>query len=92
MGKSAYLMRKFDLVLESFEACFKLNSKNSEAEAEIKKTTERVNESKTGVYNFKAIYEEIYSNNNYYMDIADYKSNKIEVIDILNKSKGVIAT
>lgn len=92
MGKSAYLMRKFDLALESFEACFKLNSKNTEAEAEIKKTTERINESKTGVYNFKAMYQEIFSNNNFYMDIADYRSNKIEVTDILNKSKGVVAT
>ncbi len=92
IGKSAYLLRKFEIALESYETCFKLNPKNTEVEIEIKKTKERINESKTGNYNFQALYEQFFKRENLYMDIAEYKSNKTTVTDIKNKSKGVVAT
>ena len=92
MGKSAYLMRKFDLALESFEACIKLNPKNAECVSEIRKTNERINESKNGSYDFQKLYAEFFLRENLLMDIADYKTSKIAVVDIKNKSKGVIAT
>lgn len=92
IGKSAYLLRKFEIALESYETCFKLNPKNTEVEIEIKKTKERINESKTGNYNFQALYEQFFKRENLYMDIADYMSNKIMITDVKNKSKGVVAT
>lgn len=91
MGKSAYMMRKYEMALESFETCMKLNPKNAEAEIELKKTQDRIHESKTGVYDFKALYEQFFKKENFYMDIAEYRSNLIQVTDIPNKAKGVIA-
>ena len=92
IGKSAYLLKKFEIALENYETCFKINPKNTEVEIEIKKTKERINESKTGNYNFQALYEQFFKRENLYMDIAEYKSDKTIVTDIKNKSKGVVAT
>ena len=65
MGKSAYMMRKYEMALESFETCMKLNPKNAEAEIELKKTQDRIHESKTGVYDFKALYEQFFKKENF---------------------------
>jgi tetratricopeptide (TPR) repeat protein len=90
-GKSAYLMRNFKKALESFQTCLKINPKNKEVQIEIEKTNQRIKESTTGEYDFKNIYELFFKGENLYMDIADYWSDKIEVADIKNKSKGVKA-
>ncbi len=92
MGKSAYLMKKFEIALESFQTCLKLDPKNEDAEIELKKTNDRINEFKYGNYNLDSLYEQFFKKTDLYMDIADYKSNKITIKDIKNKSKGVVAT
>jgi len=68
-----------------------LNYKNQEAQNELARTKERLTESKTGVFNFKGLYEQFFKREELYMDIADYKSDKITVAEIHNKAKGVIA-
>ncbi len=77
---------------QNYEQCLKLNSRNQEAQNELVRTKERLNESKTGTFNFKALYEQFFKREDLYMDIADYKSEKITVAEIQNKAKGVIAT
>ncbi len=92
LAKSAYMIKKYEEALKSFEICLKLsNENNSQAKYEIELTKERLNESKNGVYNFQKLYEQFFSKDNLYMDIADFKSSKIKVTDIENKCKGVIA-
>ena len=86
-GKAAYLQRKFQLALESFQLCFKLNSLNKEAEAEIRKCIERLIEEKNGVFNFKLMYDKFFKKE-FFMDVADFKSNKFIIAEIENKSKG----
>ncbi len=89
-GKAAYLQRKFQLALESFQLCFKLNSLNKEAEAEIRKCIERLIEEKNGVFNFKLMYDKFFKKE-FFMDVADFKSNKFIIAEIENKSKGKLA-
>ena len=69
-----------------------MNCKNQEAQTELARTKERLTESKTGVFNFKGLYEQFFKREDLYIDIADYKSDKITVAEIQNKAKGVIAT
>ena len=88
-GKAAYLMRKFDLALGSYERCFKLNPHN-QVEIELNKTKERLKESINGSFNFKNLYEQFFKKE-FNMDIADYRSNKFIIAEIENKSKGVVS-
>ena len=88
-GKAAYLMRKFNLALESYEKCLKLNPHN-QVEFELTKTRERLNESAHGSYNFKNLYEQFFKKE-FNMDIADYRSNKFIIAEIENKSKGAVS-
>ena len=91
LGKSAYLLGKFQDAFEHFTTCMKLNVRNLEVECELKKVNERLNESRTGIYNFQALYEQFFKRDQLYMDVAEYKSDKIIVTDIPNKYKGVVA-
>ena len=91
-GQAAYLLGKFSEALKSFETSLKLNSVNKEAEIQLNKTKERIQESKNGTYQFNSLYEKFFARKNLYMDVADYRSDKIQVTDIENKSKGVVAT
>jgi len=91
LAKSAYLLKKFEIALESFQSCLKLDPDNEDVQIELKKTNQRINESKYGNYNLESIYEQYFEKNDFNMDIADFKSNKITIKDIENKSKGVVA-
>lgn len=51
------------------------------------KNEERIKESK-GIYNFNKIYENFKKTNNYNLDLAEYKSNKISIVQ--DKIKGLI--
>jgi len=44
-----------------------------------------------GIYDTKALITQYLKNENLYFDIADYESDKIEIADFINKSKGVQA-
>ncbi|CAF0780715.1 unnamed protein product [Brachionus calyciflorus] len=89
LGLSLYNMRQFEKSLEQFEKCLELNSKNKEAKQEIKKCHERIQETK-GIYDFSYLIRNS-GKDNLRIDVADYVSDKIEIIDIPKKGKGVIA-
>ena len=65
--------------------------RNLKVECELKKVNEQLNDSRTGIYNFIALYEQFLERYQIYMDVADYKSDKIIVTDIPKKYKGVVA-
>lgn len=91
-GRSFYLLKKFNLALESFQTCLKINPSNSDAVFQAKKTTDRINESKNGAYDFEGLYNQLFKRECLNMDIAEYMCDKIMITDIENKSKGVVAT
>ncbi len=91
MGKAAYEMRQFEVAEKNFKNFLKYN-KLQDAEIELKKCQDRVNETLTGDYDFKSIVDQALKKENLFFDVADFKSNKIKVADVKNKSKGVIAS
>ena len=56
---------------------------------ELDKTNARLNEAKTGIYDFDTLLRQCLENKTFHFDIADYQSNLIEIADIKNKSKGI---
>lgn len=90
MGKALYQMRKWEMAKDSFEECLNLGE-NKEAEEGLKKTLDRLREAKTGEFNFDRLYEDFFRRQEMQMDVADYKSDKIDVAEIANKSKGMLA-
>ena len=91
MGKAAYQMRQYEKAKNHFETCVELNQSVKEAEIELKKSLQRIDESVTGIYDFESLVEQHMKRKNSNFDVADYKSNKIFITDIPNKSKGVLA-
>jgi tetratricopeptide (TPR) repeat protein len=91
-GKSAYSLRKFDTAVDCFKTCLKLNPQNKEAKSELDRANQRVSEAKSCSYNFEAMYDQYFKQEDLYMDVADYKSDKIAIVTIENKSKGIMAT
>ncbi|CAF0734397.1 unnamed protein product [Brachionus calyciflorus] len=89
LGLSLYNMRQFEKSLEQFEKCLELNSQNKEAKQEIEKCHKRIQETK-GIYDFSYLIRNS-GKDNLRIDVADYVSDKIEIIDIPKKGKGVIA-
>lgn len=91
MGRALYLMRKYDQAKKSLETCLKLNKENKEAKIELEKSIQRINESITGNYDFEKMLEKYLKKECLNFDIAEFKSPKINVVDIPNKYKGVKA-
>ncbi len=93
MGKSSYSMKKFEIAYENFQNCLKLNPKNEIFKQELEKTNSRILESKLGIYDLDAIIEKFVKKKNgwLYFDIADYMSDKIQIISFNEKSKGIRA-
>ena len=95
-GKSAYAMRQFRTSLTHFDACSKLNPQNNvEAMRELKKTNQRLLESSTGKFDLDKLTREMFKRvekrEALNFDCADFKSSQITIVNIENKSKGVIA-
>lgn len=91
LGKAAYMLRKYDDAKECFEECLNLNMELGDAKVELERTVERIKEAKSGHFNLKALYEQSFERKELSMDVCDYKSEKIEVADIKNKAKGMLA-
>ena len=95
MGKSAYSMRQYQTAKQHYESCLKINEQNKEATSELEKTNQRIHESTTGDYDLERlsneVFERVLKQETLNFDLADFKSSKISVVDIPNKSKGVIA-
>lgn len=91
MGKAAYQMRHYAKAKQFYEKCLSINKKLSEADAELKRANQRLQEARTGVYDFKSMLEQYLKKEVYHFDVADYESSKLKVTDIPNKSKGVVA-
>lgn len=91
MGRSQYSMQKYEKAKIYFEKCLLLNKDNKDAKLELDKTNQRLIEAQTGNYDFETLLEQYLQKECLYFDVADFKSSKISVVDIPNKSKGVIA-
>ncbi len=85
MGRAAYSMRQFQLSLENFKKCLELNPSNKETCSELKQAQARLEEARSGVFDFNVWQDKDEA------DIADYKSPDIEVIEIKKGYKGVVA-
>ncbi len=93
-AKAEYLMRKYSISKKTFNECLTINPENKEAQDGKTKCKQRIHESKTGEYDFDYIIKNsdlMSVECTLRFDVADYKSNLIDVIDIPTKSKGVIA-
>lgn len=89
-GIAAYNMAQFEKSAINFKKCLEINPLNKEAEIELKRSKERINESQTGVYDFEKLVENI-RNGIKEMDVSEFKSNDIEVASLKDGYKGVIA-
>lgn len=89
LGKAAYSMRQYEMAAESFKKCLALNEKNRKAADDLKRCHDRIEESKTGCYDVKALINNVKSGV-LRLDVGDYVSKDIEIVDIPNKSKGII--
>ncbi len=92
MGKAAYMKRQYFEAEKYFESCLKLDEKNYKANIELARSKSRTTETTSGVFDFEKIIKEYSNRKNLNFDVADYQSPKITVVDIPNKSKGVIAS
>jgi len=91
MGKAAYSMRQFQVALDSFKKCVNLNSSNNDALVELKRSEDRLKESTSGVYNQIELIENL-KNGLKEMDVADFKSDQIRLVEAKNGGyKGVKA-
>jgi len=91
MGKAAYSMRQFQVAFDSFTKCVNLNSSNNDALVELKRSEDRLKESTSGVYNQSALIENL-KNGLKQMDVADFKSDHIRLVEAKNGGyKGVKA-
>ena len=52
---------------------------------------QRINEAKTGTFDWEKLYDEVYEKRQRRLDVADYKG-PIEVADVPGKGKGLVAT
>ena len=93
LGKAAYSMRQFESAFDAFTKCYDLNNNNKDAQSELSKTKQRMNEAKTGQYNFKSAIDRAKNQNQLRLDVADFVSSDIEVISLNNDPnyKGVVA-
>lgn len=91
MGKASYMMRQFSDARHYFESCLKLNKNNQEASRELTRSNNRLAECSTGTYDFESIVKQHLKKENLDIDVADFHSSKLSVVDIPNKSKGVVA-
>lgn len=90
IGKASYKMKRFQEAIHNFTECLKLNDSNKDARDELQKSLTRDKEQTRGEYDFKTLIEECL-NGNIDLDVADYKSNSIEVAYLNETSKGVFA-
>ena len=90
IGKASYKMKNYQIALNNYTECLKLNDLNKDAREELKKSLKRDKEQQSGQYDFKQLTKECL-NGNINFDIADYKSDLIEVVNLTEMSKGVIA-
>jgi tetratricopeptide (TPR) repeat protein len=91
MGRACYEMRQYELAETSFKNFLKYEKLN-DAEVELKRCQNRINEQLTGNYDFSDLLDQALNKQNLFLDAADYKSNKIRIGNVKNKSKGVIAS
>lgn len=91
LGKAAYMLRRYEDAKECFEECLNLNMELNDAKVELEKTYERLKERDSGHFNIKGLYEQSFERKELNMDVCDFKSSKIEVADIENKAKGMLA-
>jgi tetratricopeptide (TPR) repeat protein len=93
MGAALYSMRQFKSAREAFQKCVELNPNNSQVVEVLERTEKRLNEAKTGNYDLKGIIEEAKFNNEPRLDLADFVSEDLEIVNINNdpNNKGVFA-
>ena len=90
MGRAAYAMRQYELAAENFSKCVKLNEKNTKAIEDLKRCQDRLQETRTGVYDMKKLIGDVKAGL-LRLDVADYVCKSIAVKEIPNKSKGIVA-
>ena len=76
LAKCFYKMRQFNLAFDALDKCFNLDSKNSDILRELNHSKKRLNEAKTGDFQFKELIDAC-RDNVLRHDIADFISDKI---------------
>jgi hypothetical protein len=87
MGLAAYGMRDWNAAIDHFKTVLKEFPENPDAGIELDKAKQRLAESQTGQYDWKAIQLDIKSGKRE-IDIADY-AGAIEVVDIPGKGNNL---
>jgi tetratricopeptide (TPR) repeat protein len=95
MANAEYMMRNFESTLIHLNECLKINSNNKQAQELLVRANLRINESKTGLYDFEYLAQRGDPSKDdaiLRFDVADYKSELIEVTRVReNKMNGVVA-
>ena len=90
-AKAEYCMRKFSSSKKTFGECLATNKENKEALDGLKKSKQRIRESKTGEYDFEYLVRNSDLSTEKCIlrfDVADFRSDLITIADIPNKAKG----
>lgn len=93
MGKAAYAMRQWRMAAENFEHCLSLNKENKAAKAELERTKARLAESTNGTFDLKDMLAKSTTNDEAYLDVADYVNSELIRVEFISaeKGKGVLA-
>jgi tetratricopeptide (TPR) repeat protein len=81
-GEALYGMRRFSEACEVFERCVITNALNVQAVEELDRTRRRLNEASSGQYEMKGVIEAAKFESELRLDLADFVSSQIEVVDI----------
>uniref|UniRef100_A0A915CRW4 SET domain-containing protein n=1 Tax=Ditylenchus dipsaci TaxID=166011 RepID=A0A915CRW4_9BILA len=91
MGKASYGMRSWQQALVHFETLQSLFPQSEEAKSFIERTHSRLKETSTGTFDLHELYRQAVQYKCRDLDVADYVG-PIEVAEIADKGRGVIAT
>ena len=91
MAKAAYGMRDWIKANEHYKSLIALFPDNNEFKIGLDKTKLRLEESQTGKYDLRSLYEQSLNLKNINFDVADY-IGPVMVSDIEGKGKGLIAS
>ena len=92
LGSANYGLRQWEKARGHFEELLrKFPETKTDANEQMLRCGQRINEAKTGAFDREKLYDEVYGKRQRRLDVADYKG-PIEVANVPGKGKGLVAT
>ena len=90
MGQAAYAMRQFARSEDNWKLCLSVNKSNKQAQTELKRSLDRLHERQSGKYDLKRLISQ-YKSGRLELDVADFESPLIQLVELKSDYKGVVA-